>query len=128
MRTICRLLFDNPWPVLNFRRGLLFGCNSNPLGTNAGEPRYAASAHTVRRGRSMPRYFFMTQWPDGRSDDAGTTSLPNDAAARRYAHLLIRDLRENPDYRDPGLKLFVRNGDGELLHAIALWADRGGSR
>lgn len=70
----------------------------------------------------MPRYFFMAQWPDGRSDDAGTTNLPDDAAARRYAHLVIRELREHPAYRDPGLKMLVRNGAGDLLHVIALWA------
>jgi hypothetical protein len=66
----------------------------------------------------MAWYFFVAQWTDGRSHDLGTSNLVDHGAARRYARLIIRDLKERPDYHDPELKMIVKDGDGEVIHVI----------
>lgn len=68
----------------------------------------------------MPWYFFVVQWPDGRLDNVGTTNLPDDASARRYAKLLAQELKEKPEYRDPELKLIVRNSASDVIHIMPL--------
>jgi hypothetical protein len=65
-------------------------------------------------------YFFVVQWADGRSTDVGTTVLPDHNAAHRYARLMIRELKQRPDYRDPDLKMVVKDSDGEVIHVIPL--------
>jgi hypothetical protein len=62
----------------------------------------------------MPWYSFSVSLPDGSSQAAGSTNLSDDNAARRYAHLVIRDLRRR-GHHDPGMKLVVRNGEGETI-------------
>jgi hypothetical protein len=64
----------------------------------------------------MPSYSFTALWPDSRSHDAGSTRLSDDDQARDYAKLLIRKLKGHSDYRDPGLRLLVRNSGGDLIH------------
>ena len=66
----------------------------------------------------MPRYSFAALWPDRKSGEAGSTRLADDDQARVYAHLLIREFRSRPDYREPGLRMIVRNGTGDVLHDI----------
>jgi hypothetical protein len=66
----------------------------------------------------MPWYVFTAVWPEGRSGDASTTNLPNNDAARRYARRIIGELKERSDYGDPGLKMIVRNGDGDVVDII----------
>ena len=67
----------------------------------------------------MPWYSFTAVWPDNnRSGEAGATRLSDHEQAQRYAHILIRELKEHPDYRDPGLKMVVRDGDGDVIHII----------
>jgi hypothetical protein len=40
----------------------------------------------------MPWYLFSVFSPDGSSREAGSTNLPDDDAARRYGHLIVREL------------------------------------
>jgi hypothetical protein len=66
----------------------------------------------------MPWYTFTAVWPDGVLDDARTTNLPGHDAAGRYARLIIRELKERPDYGDPQLKMIVKDADGDVIHVI----------
>jgi hypothetical protein len=66
----------------------------------------------------MPWYVFTAVWPECRSGDARTTNLPSNDAVRRYARHIIGELKQRPDYDDPGLKLIVRNGDGDVVDVI----------
>ena len=66
----------------------------------------------------MPWYSFTAVWPDGRSGDARTTNLPGDDAARRYARLIIRELKERADHRDPRLKMIVKDAEGAAIDVI----------
>jgi hypothetical protein len=61
----------------------------------------------------MPRYCFILRWPDWRQhrDDEGT-DLPNDAAARDYAHRMIRELKEGGGYDEPGLEMVITDESG----------------
>lgn len=67
---------------------------------------------------AVPWYSFVTQWPDGRLADAGTTNSPDDDAARRYARLLIHELKARAEYHDPGLRMIVRNSKGDVIQII----------
>jgi hypothetical protein len=62
--------------------------------------------------------FFTASWPDGKSGDACTTSLSDEDAARRYAHLVIRELKARPDYRD-AQTMVVRDDNGDVIHTIS---------
>lgn len=66
----------------------------------------------------MPLYFFVIQWPDREHDDYNGTSLPNDAVAVRYAHRVIRELKEAGGYDDPELKMIIKNEAGAVIHTI----------
>lgn len=66
----------------------------------------------------MPWYSFTAVWPDGRSGDARSSNLPDHHAAGRYARLIIRDLKERTDYRDPQLKMIVKDPNGAITHII----------
>ena len=66
----------------------------------------------------MPWYFFVAQWPDGRLNEAGTTRLSDHEMARRYARLIIKELRQRPGYHDPELKMIVKDGNGDAIHII----------
>jgi hypothetical protein len=57
-------------------------------------------------------------WPDGQSGDARTTNLAGHDAAGRYARLIIRELKERADYRDPELRMIVADADGTVIHII----------
>jgi hypothetical protein len=67
----------------------------------------------------MPWYSFEAQWPDGRSSDAGASCLSDHAMARRYARLILKELKQRPDYYDPAIKMIVKAGDGDVIHTIA---------
>jgi hypothetical protein len=66
----------------------------------------------------MPWYRFTAVWPDGRCDNAGMTNTPGDDAARRYARLLIKELKGRTDYRDPPLKMMVQNSNDDVIQVI----------
>ena len=66
----------------------------------------------------MAWYFFSALWKDGRSGDASTTNLSGDKEARQYARLLIRELKERPHHSDPGMRVIVRNSNGDTIHNI----------
>ena len=66
----------------------------------------------------MPWYSFTAVWPDGQSGDTRTTNLPGDDAARRYARLIMRELKERPDHRDPRLKMIIKEADGAVVEVI----------
>lgn len=72
-----------------------------------------------RQKAPMMWYLFRTSWPDGSSDDARTTNLSDADAARRYAHLIIRELKERPDYCDSGLRMVVRDDNGDMIDVIS---------
>jgi hypothetical protein len=44
--------------------------------------------------------------------------LPNDAAARDYAHRMIRELKEGGGYDEPRLAMVVTNESGRQLFVI----------
>jgi hypothetical protein len=67
----------------------------------------------------MSWYSFTAVWPNGRSYDAGATNSPDNDRARRYARLLIRELKERPDYHGSGLKMIVKNGKNDLIAIIS---------
>ena len=67
----------------------------------------------------MPWYLFTASWPDGRSEDARTTSLSDEDDARRYAQLIVRELKSRPDYRNGGQQMVVRDDDGNIVHIIS---------
>jgi hypothetical protein len=62
----------------------------------------------------MPWYLFSVLSPDGSSREAGSTNLPDDDAARRYGHLIVRELRRR-GHHDSKMKLVVRNGKGDTI-------------
>ena len=66
----------------------------------------------------MPRYRFILQWPDNELGDEHGTHLPDHDAAGEYAHRVIRELKEDGGYNDPGLNMIVRDPDGKLIHSI----------
>jgi Domain of unknown function (DUF6894) len=68
----------------------------------------------------MTWYSFTAEWPDNiRSGDAGTTRLSDDSQARHFAMLLVRELRERAEYKHPGLRMIVRNAEGDVVHVIS---------
>jgi hypothetical protein len=44
--------------------------------------------------------------------------LPNDAAAKEYAHRIIRQFKEAGGYDNPDLKMIVKNSDSKVTHLI----------
>jgi len=68
---------------------------------------------------TVPWYFFTESWPDGKSENARTTSLSDEGHARRYAHLIIRELKARPDYRHTGQRMVVRSENGNMVHIIS---------
>jgi hypothetical protein len=66
----------------------------------------------------MSSYSFTALLPDSRSEDAGSTRFSDEKQAGHYAKLLIRELKGRSGYRDPGLRLLVRNVGGDLIQDI----------
>ena len=66
----------------------------------------------------MTWYSFRSSWPDGRSAPPYTTNLADNEKARRYAHLLIQELKRGSDYSDVGLRMVVRDDNGDTIHII----------
>jgi hypothetical protein len=64
----------------------------------------------------MPRYFFVVSWHDQQAEDDQGAIMPNDDVAREFALRLVRELKEEGDFDDPGLKLVVKDeADNELF-------------
>jgi len=66
----------------------------------------------------MPAYSFVVESDIGKNHDVRWSYLPDHQRAHHYAHLIIQDLKTRPEYRDPNLKMIVRNRDGEVIHII----------
>lgn len=66
----------------------------------------------------MARYYFTFLWPDGKSDYASMFNSPDEHAACFYARLLINEIKESPDYSDPGLKMIVQNSNDDITEII----------
>jgi hypothetical protein len=66
----------------------------------------------------MPNYYFIVQWPDMRLSTPSWTILPNDKAAIKYAHLIIRELKRVGGHDDPRLTLLVQNSEGKTTSSI----------
>jgi hypothetical protein len=67
---------------------------------------------------TVPWYLFTESWPAGKSENARTTSLSDEGHARRFAHLIIRELKALPDYRHNGQRMVVRSENGNMVHII----------
>lgn len=66
----------------------------------------------------MPWYHFAIMGPDGGDREAaGSTHLPDDEAARRYALILIQELKRR-GRTDRNSQLIVENGTSEVKFAI----------
>jgi hypothetical protein len=70
---------------------------------------------------ASPRFFFVLQWsePEVENDDPHGTPLPNDAAAKAYAHRIVHELKEAGGYDDPDLKMVDKNSAGDVIHSIS---------
>ena len=66
----------------------------------------------------MPWYSFMALWPDGRSSLADAMRLTDDSHARHHAGRIVQELKEHPDYSEPGLKVVVLDDKGNTIHII----------
>lgn len=86
--------------------------HSHNLGYGAVPALCGATLAGVKGGR-LPRYRFKIRWSDGRElvDDEGEV-LPDDTAARDYAIRMIRELKEDGGYDEPGLTMIVIDGSG----------------
>jgi hypothetical protein len=65
----------------------------------------------------MQRYFFITR-PDRQHDDSDGTICTDDVGAHEYAERIIRELRADGGYDDPGLTMIVQNAARETLFAM----------
>jgi hypothetical protein len=60
------------------------------------------------RGTSVPRYFFVVQWPGVEVDDPQGTLLPHDAAAIAFAERCIQEIKEDKSLADPSMAMIVK--------------------
>ena len=68
----------------------------------------------------MPVYTFAVE-PGGRKNaDIRWINLPDHGWAREHADLIIQALRQHPEYREPELKMVVKDCNGEVVHIIPL--------
>jgi hypothetical protein len=67
----------------------------------------------------MSQYFFIIQWAGlAAKDDEDGTTLANDSEAFEYAQRIIRELKKDGGYDDPGLTMTVRNDAGATVLSI----------
>ena len=67
----------------------------------------------------MPQYFFVVQRSNQKeAGDPHAVSLPNDAAALRYAERAIAELRKEAGYCDPAGFVIVRNAKNEAILTV----------
>ena len=67
----------------------------------------------------MPQYFFVVQRSDQKEKgDPRAVSLPNDAAALRYAERTISELQRETGYCDPAGFVIVRNAKNEAILSV----------
>jgi len=66
----------------------------------------------------MVWYAFAAEWRDGRSDTIGVSNLADATAAQRHARLIIRELKELRGYHEPGLRMIVKEDDGDVIAVI----------
>ena len=79
----------------------------------------ASIASSTAEGAPCLGISLRNLWPDGKSEDARTTSLSDEGHARRYALLIIRELKARPDYRHAGQRMVVRSENGNMVHIIS---------
>jgi hypothetical protein len=77
-----------------------------------------SSAKDAAKGPDMPRYRFILQWSDKAQGDEHGTHLPDHDAACEYAHRVVRELKEDGGYNEPGLRMIVRDTNGKLIRSI----------
>jgi hypothetical protein len=63
----------------------------------------------------MPVYQFAVKWDDDQTPDVRYTHLANEAAARRYAKLLIQELASSGFYSSRPCVLEVKDESGLLF-------------
>jgi hypothetical protein len=67
----------------------------------------------------VPQYFFVVQRSDQKVEgDPHAVSLPNNAAALRYAERAIAELRKETGYCDPTGFVIVRNAKKEAILSV----------
>jgi hypothetical protein len=67
----------------------------------------------------LPRYFFTIKFAAGQQhDDPFGTSFPTAADAREYAHRVIRELKAEGGYDEPGLTIIVKTELGKTVFTI----------
>jgi hypothetical protein len=67
----------------------------------------------------VPHYFFVVQRLNQKEEgDPHAVSLPNDAAALRYAERTIAELRKERGYCDPAGLVVVRNAKNEAILSV----------
>ena len=66
----------------------------------------------------MPMYTFVSEAGARQRDDIRWANLPDHRSARNYAKLIIRELKELPEYHDPRLRMIVKTSDGDVIHVI----------
>jgi hypothetical protein len=67
----------------------------------------------------VPQYFFVVQRSDQKEEgNPHAVSLPNDAAALRYAERTIAELRRERGHSDPTRFVIVRNAKNEAVLSV----------
>jgi hypothetical protein len=66
----------------------------------------------------MPWYSFSVYWPERGLENGRMTSLSDENEARRYARLIIRELKLRSDYRPGEQKMVVRDDNGAVIETI----------
>jgi uncharacterized protein DUF6894 len=68
---------------------------------------------------TLPRYRFVIRWPDREHLDPEGTRFPSVDGALRYAHRVVRELKESGgDYDDPALRMVVTDDDGNEIFTL----------
>jgi hypothetical protein len=66
----------------------------------------------------MPWYSFSVYWPERGLENGRMTSLSDENEARRYARLIIRELKLRLDYRPGEQKMVVQDDKGTVIETI----------
>jgi len=76
----------------------------------------------------MSRYYFLVgcsghvvETDEYSGPDGDGAELANPAVARLYADRIISELAKVGRYDDPGLALFVKDAEGEVLFSVPLF-------
>jgi len=67
----------------------------------------------------MPVYNFVIESDGSEQDgDVRWTHLPSSDRARDYGRLFVQELKSRPEYQRRGLRMVIKNFDGDVLHII----------